>query len=92
MHTSPLFLLGGDGEGGGGLNLQPNFQKGRREGGGLTGPQLSDGGCRERGTDFFQGGCNVHIKKLKSEIFNNKKSLQAKIFFSVITKNLNVDI
>ena len=38
--------------------------------GGLTGPQLLEGG------DFFQGGCNFHIKnKLKSEIFNDKKSL-----------------
>ena len=30
--------------------------------------------------------------KLKSEIFNDKKSLQAKIFFFVITKNSNRDI
>ena len=44
--------------------------------GGLTGPQLLEGGCWERGGDFFQGGCNFHIKnKLKSEIFNDKKSL-----------------
>ena len=29
-----------------------------------------------RGGDFFQGGFNFHIKnKLKSEIFNDKKSL-----------------
>ena len=55
----------------------------------MTGPQLFEGGCWERGGDFFQGGCNCHIKnKLKSEIFNDK-SLQAKIFFSVITKNSN---
>ena len=27
---------------GGGVNLQPNFQKGER---GLTGPQLFEGGC-----------------------------------------------
>ena len=33
-------------------------------------------------------GCNCHIKnKLKSEIFNDKKALLAKIFFSVMTKN-----
>ena len=71
------------------LSLQPNFQKG----GGLTGPQLLEGGCWERGGDFFQGGCNFHIKnKLKSEIFNDKKSLYAKIFFSVITKNSNCEI
>ena len=38
----------------------------------------------------LRGGCNFHIKnQLKSEIFNDKKSLQANIFFSFITKNLN---
>ena len=59
--------------GGVGLNLQPNFQKG----GGLTTPQLLDGGKRERRGDFFQGGggCNFQKKnKLKSETFNDKKS------------------
>ena len=45
------------------------------------------------GVNFFQGGCNFDIKnKLKSEIFNDKKSLQAKIFFSAITKNSNWEI
>ena len=44
--------------------------------------------------DFFQGeGCNFHMKiKLKSEIFNDKKILSAKIFFSIITKNSNREI
>ena len=33
---------------------------------------------------FFMRDCNFHIKnKLKSEIFNDKKSWSAKIFFSV---------
>ena len=43
------------------------------------------------GGDFFQGGrgCSCHKKILKSEIFNDKKSLKAKIFFSVTTKNSN---
>ena len=49
----------------------------------------------KEGGDFFQvggggggPGCNCHIKnKLKSEIFNDKKALLAKIFFSVMTKN-----
>ena len=59
-------------KGGGGLNLLPDFQKG----GGLTGPQFLEGGCWERGGDFFQGGCNFLTKdKLKSEIFNDKNSL-----------------
>ena len=44
----PPFLRGG----GGGLSLQPNIQKGR----GLTGPQVLEGGCWERGGEFFQGG------------------------------------
>ena len=31
---------------------------------GLTGPQPLEGGCWERGSDFFQGGrgCDFHIK------------------------------
>ena len=45
--------------------------------GGLTGPQLYEEGCWKRGGNFFQGGYNVSKKKnkLKSEIFNSKKSL-----------------
>ena len=52
------------------------FRHGRGGGGGLTGPQLLEGGTgKEGGSAFFQGGCNFHIKnKLKSEIFNNQKS------------------
>ena len=57
----------------GGLNLQPNFQKG---GGGLTGPQLLEGVFWETGGDFFQGAWQFsHTKNLKSEIVNNKKIL-----------------
>ena len=38
-------------------------------------------------------GCNFYkINKLKSEIFNSKKSLETKIFFSVITNNANWEI
>ena len=36
---------------------------------------------------FFKGGGALFTKKKKSEIFNDKKSLLPKIFFSVITKN-----
>ena len=44
--------------------------------------------------DFFQReGYSFYIKnKLKSEIFNDKESLQTKMFFSVITKDLNWEI
>ena len=77
------FLLGE------GVSLQPNFKKMRR---GLTGSQFLKGGCWERGGDFFQGNCSFYINnKLKSEIFN-KKSLETKMFFSVITKNPNCKI
>ena len=40
----------------------------------------------------FSGGCCFYIKKKKSEIFNVKKSLSTKMFFSVTTKNLNWEI
>ena len=41
----------------------------------------------------FQGSCSFYIKnKLQSEIFNDKKSLETKMFFSILTKNLNWEI
>ena len=40
---------------------------------------------------IFRGGLQV-IRELKSEIFNDKKSLYTKMFFSVITKNLHLEI
>ena len=45
--------------------------------GGLTGLPLLEGRYWERGGDIFQGGgCTFYIKnKLKSEVFNDKKSL-----------------
>ena len=51
-----------------------------KRGGGLTGLQLLEGGCWQRGGDFFQGGGGSwlqfsHKNELKSEIFNDKKSL-----------------
>ena len=64
---------GGQGGGGGGGWIS-NFSKR----GDLTGPQLLEGCCWERGEWLFSGGwlCNFHIKnKLKSQIFNDKKSL-----------------
>ena len=60
----------------GGLNLILNFQKA----GGLDRTLT-----RIKGGDLFEGeGCNFYIKnKLKSEIFNGKRSLMAKKIFSV---------
>ena len=69
------------GVGGGGLASSTIFRKG-----GLDRTETFRG-------DFFQGGCNFHIKnKLKSEIFNDRKSLLAKIFSSVKTKDSNWEI
>ena len=76
MHSvhPPLSAEGG----GGGLSLQPNFQKGVLDKtstfrGGLLG---------KTGVTFFRGGCNFHRKnKLKSEIFNNKKKFISKNIF-----------
>ena len=65
-EISPSFLLGG-----GELDLLPNFQTG-----GLNRTSTLRGGCWKRGITFFMGSCNFYKKtKLKSEIFNGKKSL-----------------
>ena len=41
----------------------------------------------------FSGGCCFYIKNAqKSGIFIDKKSLYTKMFFSVITKNINWEI
>ena len=57
LHS--LSSSAGDGGGGKGWTSNQIFKKG-----GLTGPQLLEGGCCERGGDLFQGGsCNFHTKK-----------------------------
>ena len=63
----------------------------------LDGTPAFRGGLQgKREMTFFRGGrgvCNFYIKnELKSEKFNDKKSLSAKLFFSVITKNSNWEI
>ena len=72
MCTSPLSAGGGGGEGG--LNLLPNFQKGR---GAWQDLNFEKEVAGKDGCDVFQGeGWNFYIKNnLKSEIFNDKKSL-----------------
>ena len=55
VYTTPTFSKEE-----GRLNLQPNFQK---RGGGLTGPQLLEGGCWERGGDFFHRGLQFSHKR-----------------------------
>ena len=43
----------------------------------MTGPQLLEGVAGKEGVTFFRGGGGVQLShnKLKSEIFNDKKSL-----------------
>ena len=49
----------------------------------------------KRGLTFLRGGgrsCNFYIKdQLKCEIFNDKKRLETKMFFSVMTKKKNLN-
>ena len=46
---------------GGGFEPPTKFPKGR----GLTGPQFLEGGCWERGGDFFQGGGELQLSHKK---------------------------
>ena len=78
----PLFAEGG------GVEPPTKFEKG-----GLDRTSTFRGGLLgKRGVTFFRGGGVQLSHKLKSEIFNDKKSLYAKIFFFVITKNSNGEI
>ena len=73
----------------GGLNLLLNFQKG----GPWQDLNFESGVAGKEGGNFFQGELQFYKKNyLKSEIFNDKKSLWTKIFFSVITKNSDWEI
>ena len=63
--------------GGGELIPLPNFQKK----GSLPGSQFLGVGTGKYEATLFRGSCSFYIKiKLKSEIFNDKKSLQTKMF------------
>ena len=77
-----------------GLSLLSNFLKGAWGAGGLTDSQRLEGDCWEReGWPFSYRGCSFYIEsKLKSEIFNDKKSLQTEFFFCLISNNLNWEI
>ena len=78
VYTSLPFLLGG-------WAYYQIFKKGS-----LTGPQFLEGGYWDRQWSFSDGVGSFYIKnELKSEMFNDKKSLWTKMFFSIITKNLN---
>ena len=56
---------------GGGVESPTKFSKM----GGLKGPQLWEGVAGKEEGNFFQGGVAIFTQKLKSEIFNSKKSL-----------------
>ena len=61
----------------GGFNLLPNFEKGEV----WQDLNFESEVAGKKGATFFRLGCNFYRKnKLKSEIFNDKKSLQTKIF------------
>ena len=67
----PPFLIEGGG-GGRGLNLLPNFQKA----GAWQDLNFERGLLEKRGLTFFRGRLQFYKRnKLKSEIFNDKKSL-----------------
>ena len=72
VHLPP-FLLGG---GGGGLNLQPNFQKG---GGGLDRTSILEEVAGKEGVIFFREGCNLK-KKWNLKYFMTKKVYKQKYF------------
>ena len=62
--------------------------------GGLIGTQTLEGVGWERGGWLYSRGRVQfsHKNKSKSELFNAKRSLWAKIYFSVITKNSKWEI
>ena len=61
---------------GGGERIEPPTKFSKKTGRGLTGSQLLEGAVGKEVGDFFHGGCSFYIKNnLKSEIFNDKKSL-----------------
>ena len=63
----PPFVQGGD---------SASNQILKKGGGGLTGPQVLEGFAGREGVTFFRGGgVQLSHNKLKSEIFNDKKSL-----------------
>ena len=78
VHPSPFCWVGG-----GGVEPLTKFSK---TGAGLAGSQFLEGVAGKEGVTFLRGGVQfLHKKnKLKSEIFNDKKSLKRKMFFSEI--------
>ena len=53
--------------------IEPPTKFFKRGGGGLTVSQFLEAVCWERGVTFFRRGYNFYVKKLKSEIFNEKE-------------------
>ena len=55
--------------------IEPHTKFSKRAEGGLTESQFLEGAARKEGMNFFGEDCSFYIKKLKSETFNDKKSL-----------------
>ena len=73
VHPPPLSGEGGDGGWGG---VEPLTKFSKKGWGGLTGSQFLEGVAEKEGVTFFPGGLQFLPKnKLKSEMFNDKKSL-----------------
>ena len=70
MCTPPLLSAGKGGGRGVVVALPTKFSKR----GGLTGPQLLEGVAGKEGVTFFRGVAIFTQQKIKSEIFNDKKS------------------
>ena len=74
VHSAPISA--------GGLSLLPNFQKG-----GLDRISIFSGVAGKDRGHFYRGGgrgrwSSFYIKKIKFEIFNDKRSLSTKMFLS----------
>ena len=69
VQPLPFLLRGG---------VEPSTKFSKR--GGLTVPQLLEGGCWKRGGDFFQEGCTFHKKKKNLKFLMTKKVYKQKSF------------
>ena len=80
VRFPPSFCWKGEEEGGGCWTSDQFFKKGGG-GGGLTGSQILEGIAGKEWVTFFREDYSFYIKnKLKSQIFNDQKSLSPKIF------------
>ena len=55
---------------------------------GLTESQLLEGGCWERGDDFFQGACKFYVKNKLTTINNDKNSINRETYIQIYIINI----